>query len=418
MMTSRERVKIALSHREADRVPIDLGGMGSTSIMAIAYNRLKEHLGINGGTTRLYDWGQQLCEPESWAIERFHVDVIALSRSLSPVSDPERTREFESRFGGRWKRWTLPDGSACEAPESFTPEPDGDGGWQMRNERGVWAIMPKGALYFDSGPANHALDQVKSAKDLGGWKPGYADERSYAGAAEKAKWLHENTDFAVMAGFGGGVHEPAQGLRGWGQWMMDMAGDPELAHEIVGRLTEANVHNAKLFMEMVGPYLDLVQMGDDLGTQAGPQMSPKMYHEFIHPAHKAVYRAAKKAAPNVAIFLHSCGGIRPLIPDLIDEGVEVLNPVQTNAVGMDPVGLKRDFGAKLTFWGGGAEVAGVLTNGTPEEVREQVRERLRIFAPGGGYVFNQVHNIQANVPPENVVAMFEAAYEFGKYPIL
>lgn len=416
-MTPRERVRHTLSHREPDRVPIDLGGMGSTNIMAIAYNRLKAFLGIRGGTTRLYDWGQQLCEPESWAIERFHLDVVALSRSLSPVSDPERTREFEARFGGKWKPWVLPDGSRCEAEESFNPEPDGSGGWQMRNERGVWAVMPKSALYFDGGPANHPLDHAKSVADLGDWKPGYAHEDSYKTAAEKAKWLHENTDFAIMAGFGGGALEPAQGVRGWGQFMEDLAGDPDLADEIIGRLTDANVHNVRLFMEMVGPYLDLVQMGDDLGTQAGPQMSPAMYHRFIHPAHKAVYQTAKKTAPNVAIFLHSCGGIRPLIPDLIEEGVEALNPVQTNAAGMEPEGLKRDFGEKLTFWGGGAEVAGVLTYGTPDEVRAQVRERIRIFAPGGGFVFCQVHNIQANVPPENIVAMYEAAYEFGKYPI-
>ncbi|OQB42326.1 MAG: methylcobalamin:coenzyme M methyltransferase [Candidatus Latescibacteria bacterium ADurb.Bin168] len=416
-MTARERVRHALSHSEPDRVPIDLGGMGSTNIMAIAYNRLKVFLGIRGGTTRLYDWGQQLCEPESWAMERFHLDVVSLSRSLSPVSDPERTREFESRFGGKWKPWVLPDGSLCEAEESFNPEPDGNGGWQMRNERGVWAVMPKSALYFDGGPANHPLDYARSVADLGDWKPGYANEGSYKAAAEKAQWLHENTDFAIMAGFGGGALEPAQGLRGWGQFMEDLAGDPDLADEIIGRLTDANVHNVKLFMEMVGPYLDLVQMGDDLGTQAGPQMSPAMYHRFIHPAHKAVYQTAKKTAPNVAIFLHSCGGIRPLLPDLIDEGVEALNPVQTNAVGMEPAGLKRDFGEKLTFWGGGAEVAGVLTYGTPDEVRAQVRERIRIFAPGGGFVFCQVHNIQANVPPENIVATYEAAYEFGRYPV-
>lgn len=416
-MTSRERVRATINHIEPDRVPIDMGGMGSTGIMAIAYNHLKNYLGIKSGTTRLYDTGQQLCEPEAWALERFHVDVIALSRSLSPVADRGRMKEFESRFGGRWKPWTLPDGSKCEAPESFNPEPDGKGGWQLRNEQGIHAVMPKGALYFDSGPDAHPLKHAQGVEDLGDWKPGYADERSYIGLREKAKWLHENTGFAIMCGFGGGVHEPAQGLRGWGQWMMDMAGEPELAHEIVGRLTEANVHNVKLFMEMVGPYLDLVQMGDDLGTQAGPQMSPAMYHEFIHPAHKPVYQVAKRVAPNVHIFLHSCGGIRPLIPDLVDEGVEVLNPVQTNANGMDPSDLKRDFGRKLTFWGGGAEVAGLLTNGTTEEVRQQVRERIRIFAPGGGYVFNQVHNIQANVPPKNVVAMYEAAWEYGRYPI-
>ena len=408
---------MAVEHTEPDRVPIDLGGMGSTNIMAVAYNKLKAHLGVEGGTTRLYDWGQQLCEPESWFLERFHVDVIALSRSLSPVTDPDLTREFEEKFGGEWKPWTLPDGSSAEASVSFNPEPDGKGGWQLRNERGVWAVMPAGALYFDAGPDAHELKHARTVEDLTDWRPGKANEDAYEAAARKAKWLHENTDFALMSGFGGGALEPGQGLRGWGQFMMDIAGDRTLADEIIGRLTESNVHNVKLFLQAVGPYLDIIQMGDDLGTQAGPQMSPQMYHETIHPAHKAVYQAAHQTAPNVKVFLHSCGGIRPLIPDLIDEGVEILNPVQTNANGMEPEGLKRDFGDKLTFWGGGAEVAGVLTDGTPEQVRQQVRERIRVFAPGGGFVFNQVHNIQANVPPENIVAMLEAAFEFGSYPI-
>ena len=414
-MTSRERVRTALSRQEPDRVPIDFGGMGSTGIMTIAYNKLRGHLGQTARPARMYDWGQQLAEPEAWALERFHVDVIALSRSYSPVTDPDRSREFEEKYGEKWKPWTLPDGTACEVSESFDAEPDGDGGWLRRNERGVWAVMPKNALYFGSGPANHPLENAETIEDLADWQPGKATEAGYTTLREKAKWLHENTDFAIMSGFGGGAHEPAQGLRGWGQWMMDVAADPEFAKEIVGRLTEANVHNVKLFLEMVGPYIDIVQMGDDLGTQGGPQMSPDMYHDIIHPAHKAVYQAAHATNPDVAVFLHSCGGIRPLIDDLIDEGVDVLNPVQTNAVGMEPNGLKQDFGQKISFWGGGAEVAGALTTGTPEQVREQVRDRIETFAPGGGYVFNQVHNIQANVPPENIIAMFESAYEFGGY---
>jgi uroporphyrinogen decarboxylase len=416
-MTSRERVRASLAHTEPDRVPIDFGGMGSTCIMTIAYNKLKKHLGMENRPSRMYDWGQQLAEPEADILERFHVDVIALSRSYSPVTDPELSREYEEKFGGTWKPWTLSDGTTCEVSTGFTPEPDGDGGWQLRNERGVWAIMPKNALYFGSGPANHPLDQAQTIEDLADWNPGKATEESYKADAEKAKWLHDNTEFAIMSGFGGGAHEPAQGLRGWGQWMMDVAGEPEFAQEIIGRITESNVHNVKLFMEIVGPYIDVIQMGDDLGTQGGPQMSPAMYHDIIHPAHKSVYQAAKKANDDVAIFLHSCGGIRPLIPDLIDEGVEALNPVQTNAVGMEPQGLKDDFGTDLTFWGGGVEVAGALTDGTPEDVRRQVKERIGIFAPGGGYVFNQVHNVQANVPPENIVAMLDAAYEFGQYPV-
>ena len=418
-MTSRERVLAAIRHTEADRVPVDVGGMNCTSIMIIAHNRLKQYLGRTDEPTRMSDWGQQVAEPESWVLERFGADVISVGRITSPVTDLERTREFDEKFGGgEWKTWILPDGSTCLSPSSFDPEPDGKGGWQVRNDRGVFAVMPKGALYFDSaGPANHALYDVTSVEDLGDWRPSYSTEEGLVRQAEKARWLHENTDFAIMGGFGGSIHEQAQGLREWGQWMIDMAGEPELARELVGRMAEAHSHNGKLYMEMVGPYIDILVTGDDLGIQAGPQMSPAMYHDVIHPGHKAVYQTAKRVRPDIPIFLHSCGGIRPLIPDLIDEGVDILNPVQTNAVGMEPAGLKRDFGDAVTFWGGGAEVAGALTTGTPSEVREQVRERIRTLAPGGGYVFNQVHNIQANVPPENIVAMFDAAYEFGSYPI-
>ncbi len=418
-MTSRERVRTAIRRQEPDRVPIDFGGMGSTGIMAIAHSKLKEYLGLNARPTRMYDGGQQLAEVEAEILERFHIDVISLGRTYSPVTDPDRTREFEEKWGGSWREWTMQDGSKAHVSDAFQPESDGKGGWKMRNERGgIFAVMPEGALYFDSGPDNNLLRNAQTIEDLADWKPGRTTEESFYGTREKAKWLQENTEYAVMGGFGGGgALEPGQGLRGWGQWMMDLAGDRPFAEEIIGRLVEAGVHNAKLFMEIASEYIDIIVVGDDLGTQAGPQMSPQMYHELIHPAHKAVYQTVHDADSDAQIFLHSCGGIRPLIDDLIDEGVDILNPVQTNAVGMEPRGLKDEFGDALTFWGGGAEVAGPLTTGTPGEVREQVRERIGIFAPGGGYVFNQVHNIQANVPPENIVAMFDAAYEFGAYPV-
>ena len=278
--------------------------------------------------------------------------------------------------------------------------------------------MPKGCLYFDAGPEGyHQLQDVESIEDLADWHPGKMTEESLAGTVEKAKWLHDNTDYAVMTGFGGSILESGQGLRGWGQFMMDMAGDRPLAEEIIGRLTEAHVHNAKVFMAALGDYIQVVQMGDDLGTQDGPQMSPQLYHDLIHPAHKAIYQAAKSAAPQVAIFLHSCGSIRSLIPDLIDEGVELLNPVQTAAADMDPKELNDEYGDKLTFWGGGIETQSVLVDGTPDEVAAMAKERIEIFGPGGGYVFNQVHNIQAGVPPANIIAMYEAAKSARGYPL-
>ncbi|MDH7490759.1 MAG: uroporphyrinogen decarboxylase family protein, partial [Anaerolineae bacterium] len=163
----------------------------------------------------------------------------------------------------------------------------------------------------------------------------------------------------------------------------------------------------------VGEYIQIIQMGDDLGTQRGPQLSVAMYRRWIRPYHKRIYSWVHQHYPHVYVFLHSCGSIYDLIPDLIDAGVQVLNPVQTSARDMDPARLKREFGRDIVFWGGGCETQSTLPHGTPEEVRRQVRERLEIFAPGGGYVFNQIHNVQYGVPPENVVAMFEAVLECG-----
>jgi len=353
-MTSRERVLTAFSHKEPDMVPIDFGAMGSTGIMAVAFNELKKHLGVTDDVTRLCDWGQQLAEPPKWLLDMFEVDIIGLGRSIAPVDDPDAAAEYDAKWGGEWKPWTLPDGSECVCETSFNPESDGEGGWYRNHPDGrLWCVMPKGCLYFDAGPEGyHQLQDVESIEDLADWHPGKMTEESLAGTVEKAKWLHDNTDYAVMTGFGGSILESGQGLRGWGQFMMDMAGDRPLAEEIIGRLTEAHVHNAKVFMAALGDYIQVVQMGDDLGTQDGPQMSPQLYHDLIHPAHKAIYQAAKSAAPQVAIFLHSCGSIRSLIPDLIDEGVELLNPVQTAAADMDPKELNDEYGDKLTFWGG------------------------------------------------------------------
>ena len=196
--------------------------------------------------------------------------------------------------------------------------------------------------------------------------------------------------------------------------MIDMAAQPKLAEALAQKLADRWIANLTRYLDAVGDYIHIIQMGDDLGTQSGPQMSPRMYRQIIKPAHRRVYECVK-ANSDLYIFLHTCGSIYKLIPDLIEVGVDILNPVQISAAEMDPVRLKREFGRDVTFWGGGANTQHVLPNATPGEVRQHVRELIEIFAPGGGFVFCQVHNIQANVPPENVVAMFETALEFGRY---
>ena len=400
-MNSRERVLTALRHQEPDRVPIDLDGMRSAGIMAIAYNRLKAHLGITGGETRVYDLMQQLAQPEPPILEQFGVDVLPLIRAPWGF-DPANPA---------WRPWTLPDGSPALVPSGFNPTQDERGDWLILADEGrVTYRMPAGGLYFDQ--MYHPLAEATTVADIEALElPDISDEE-LAWLRREVCRLYETTDKAIMGEFGGNILEGAQGLRGWERFMMDMALDPKLAQALTQKLADHYVANLRRYLDAVGNYVQIIQMGDDLGTQRGPQMSPDMYRSIIKPAHRQVYEYIKTHS-DLYIFLHTCGSIYKLIPDLIEVGVDILNPVQISAVDMDPARLKREFGQDVVFWGGGANTQHVLPDATPEEVRRHVRELIEIFAPGGGYVFCQVHNIQANVPPENVVAMFEAALEFG-----
>jgi len=409
-MNSRERVLTALRHQEPDRVPIDLDGMASTGIMAVAYNRLKAYLGMTGGETKMYDVGQQLAHPEPPVLERFGVDVLPLPR-VSWGLDPANPE---------WKPWTLPDGSPALVPSGFNPAQNERDDWLIKDDEGrvAWR-MPDGGLYFNQ--VYRPLAQATTIAEIEAFElPDISDEE-LAWLRREARRLYETTDKAIMGHFGGNILEAAQGLRGWEQFMMDMARNPKLAQALTQKLADHYVANLPRYLEAVGDYIHIIQMGDDLGTQRGPQMSPRMYRQIIKPAHRQVYEYVKTHSdkgtdkPRPCIFLHTCGSIYKLIPDLIEIGVDILNPVQISAAEMDPARLKREFGRDITFWGGGADTQHVLPNAMPEQVRQHVRELIEVFAPGGGYVFCQVHNIQANVPPENVVAMFETALEFGCY---
>ena len=402
-MNSRQRVLTALRHQEPDRVPVDLDGMRSTGIMAIAYNRLKAHLGLTGGETRLYDVMQQLAHPEPPVLERFGVDVLPLPRPSWGL-DPAHPA---------WKPWTLPDGSPALVPSGFDPLRDERGGWLILDEAGRPVYrMPAGGLYFDQ--VYHPLAAATTVAEIEAFELPDIPEGELSWLAREARRLHETTDKAIVGHFGGNILEGGQGLRGWERFMIDLAQEPKLAHALAQKLADHYVANLPRYLDAVGRYIQIIQMGDDLGTQQGPQISPAMYRQFIQPYHRQVYGYVK-AHSDLPIFLHTCGSIYRLLPDLIEAGVDILNPVQISAAEMDPRRLKREFGQDVTFWGGGADTQHVLPTATPEQVRRHVRELVEIFAPGGGYVFCQVHNIQANVPPENVVAMFDAALEFGQY---
>jgi len=397
-ITSRERVLTAIRHEEPDRLPIDFGGMASTGIMAIAYARLKEHLGITKGEIRIFDIGQQLAEVEPEILSRFGVDVISMVNSLG-----EATSEC-------WKPWKLPNGTPCQIPANLDLRSDEENGGWLIWEHGVpTRRMSASSLYFSE--VFHPLAEMTSPEELKRIPMPVISDEELKFLEMHAKALYENTDLAIMANFGGNILETGNSLRGFTRFMMDLARGGTFVEDLIGGIVETQFLNLSLYLEAVGSYVQIIQFGDDLGMQDRPIMSRSMYQKYLMPGHQKLFQYVHHNS-NCAVFLHSCGSIRPLIPDLITAGVEILNPVQTSAKNMDPQQLKDEFGNQITFWGGGCDTQHVLPFAKPDEVARHVKERIQIFASGGGFVFNQVHNIQADVPPENVVAMFDAALEF------
>ena len=396
--TPRERVLKALRHEATDRVPIDLGGMASTGIMAIAYDKLKKYLGIESGQLRIIDIGQQLAEVELEVLERFGGDVIPLTHTLGEAQT------------GQWKPWTLPNGVACWVPAGLDLRPnEADGGWLVWEKGVPVRRMSPDAIYFTR--INPPLRDAKTPADLKEIPIPLLTDEQLRHLAERAKLLSESTDYAIMAAFGGSVLEMGQKLRGWERFMEDLAEGGAFTEDLIAGMVERHLQNLALYLEAVGDHVQIIQFGDDLGTQDRPQMSRRMYQRSIKPGHYALYHFVHEHS-NCKVFLHSCGSISPLIPDLIECGVDILNPVQTSANNMAPEMLKATYGDQLVFWGGGCDTQSVLPDASPAEIQAHVTERLEIFSPGGGFVFNQVHNIQANIPPENVVAMYDTARNF------
>ena len=396
--TSRERVLGALRHEETDRIPIDFGGMASTGIMAIAYTRLKEHLGVTKGQTRVFDMEQQLAEVEPEILTRFGVDVIALENSMGETQP------------GLWKPWKLPDGTACQVPASVDLKPDTENGGWLIWENGIPTLrMSASSFYFSE--SFHPLAEMTSPEELEQIPRPVISEEELKFLEMRAKALYQHTDFAIIANYGGSILEAGNSLRGFTRFMMDLAKGGAFVEDLIGGIVETQLSNLSLYLQAVGDYVQIIQFGDDLGMQDRPLMSRSMYQKYLMPGHQKLFQHVHQNS-NCAVFLHSCGSIYPLIPDLITAGIDILNPVQTSAKNMDPKLLKEDFGDQITFWGGGCDTQRVLPFATPDEVAKHVRERVKILTPGGGFVFNPIHNIQADVPPENIKAMFKAALEF------
>jgi len=414
-MTSRERIKMAIEHKEPDRVPIDFGAMRSTGIATITYNKLRKKLGVNRGLARMYDFVQQLAYPEKEIRDLFHVDAIDAGQAFLKSEDD-------------WREWTLNDGSKCLIPKYLNIEIDENSTVLLKNRDGlVLGKKPKSSLYVDQtfwiygdlDAIPEKIDEKDVVKHMWAiptppWHLDIFDDNDYKLFIDTIKQLYETTDCAVMLAVGCNLFETGTFLRGMENFLCDIYVDKKGVKRLLDVLVGRNLRLLERVVEGVGEWVDILQFGDDLGSQTGPFMSPEVFREIFKPRYKKMWNYVHQNS-SCKVFLHSCGSIYELIPDLIDAGVDILNPVQTQTANMEPERLKKEFGKYVTFWGGGCDTQQILAKATPGKVKDDVKRRIEIFAKDGGFVFNQIHNVLADVPPENVIAMFEAAYEYGKY---
>jgi uroporphyrinogen decarboxylase len=412
-MTSRERILAAIEHRQPDRVPVDLGATPSSGISATAYGNLKRHLGITRGHTRLYDVVQQLAQPEEVILDRFGIDVLDVGRTFN-------TQDSD------WVDVKLADGQAAQYPVWFHPEKQADGSYIARHKDGTdIAHMPAGGTFYDQSyfpyvdgyPADFSgLDKemgrilwaalVHSPWDHAG-DPGF-----WTTLRERALAMRASSDRALMIVCGCNLFEWGTFLRRMDNFLMDIYAEPEQVEALLEALMERHLATLEKVCATVGDVCDILRFGDDLGMDSGPFMSPDIYRRLFKPRHAKLCETVHKKS-KMKTFLHSCGSLHELMPDLIEAGYDVINPVQTTCRDMEPEKLKRDFGKDICFWGGGCDTRTVLNRATPAEIKEHVKRRLEILSPGGGFVFNTVHNILPEVPPQNIVAMYEAVAEFG-----
>ena len=408
-MNSRQRILAALNHQEPDRVPIDFGAHRSSGINAMAYARLKKYLGLNSGGVYVYDVVQQLAIIEEPVLDAFGVDCIELGRGFM-------------RDDREWKDWQLPDGTACKVPAFVNLEKRGEH-WFLLDRNGTEiGVQKKGCVFFEQtywplADADFEHDDflgLEQALDHTSWTavacPGShlpLDQKGLEQMAQGAQSLRASTDRAIIGLFGGNLFEVPQMLFGMEKYLSCLALYPEAALRLSEKLFELYMAKLEKWLPAVGPYIDVVLFGDDLGSQKGPMISRKMYRDYYKPFHAKMWKRVKELA-DVKIQLHSCGGIEPLLDDLIDAGLDSINPVQISAAGMDAQSLKQKYGDKLCLWGGGCDTGNVLPHGTPEEVARHVKSQVKVLKPGGGFVFQQVHNIMSEVPPENIEAMFKA----------
>ncbi len=382
-MNARDRVMLALNHQEPDRIPIDLGGSICSSIHKSAYIELKKHLGMDLEQIQLVDYVQQLPYLDEALLERFGVDFRMVQ--LPAATAPDVNIFEEGNYHAFIDRW------------------------------GSKLYMPKdGGLYFDwvDFPVKEA---TMEALDNYTWPQPDPPEYN-SRLREQAKYLYENTDYALVGSaiIGGGIFEQPARTMGLEDFFVALITEPRFADRLMGQITEIYIESCHNYLEQVGEYLQIFTYWDDVSGQDGWLISPDIYRKMVKPKQRRLLEAIKSRT-NAKVYYHSCGAVYDLIPDLIELGFDILNPVQVSARGMDTKRLKEEYGKDIVFWGGGVDTQRVLPFGRPDEVAGEVRRRIDDLASGGGFVFAAVHNVQAFVPPENIVTMFETALEYGKY---
>ena len=384
-MTSRERVQATLNHVEPDRVPLDLGGSVVTSIALSTYAALRGELGLPATEIRTMEVVQQIAEVDEDVIDALALDVVPVFANAPSGYEPV-----------------------------FVENPDGSS--SFRDEFGATLRKPVTSYYYDWREFPLPEPSIQALEEMA-W-PDPADPARYRGLRERVRAQRSATDKALfgMAPCGHDLFNQLFRVRGMEDGLIDLISNTDFAEAFLERLTNTICTAQSLFLDEVGALIDVHFAADDLAGQFGPLISPRVYRNVIKPRWVRIIETIK-ARTEAKVFYHSCGAVEEFIPDLIEIGVDIINPVQVSAAGMDTARLKKTYGNNISFWGGGCDTQSVLNRGTQKEVCAEVRRRISDLAPGGGFVFNPVHNIQPQVPVGNIVAMFETAREFGEYPV-
>ncbi len=383
-MNSRERILTTLDHREPDRVPFDLGSCQVTGIHVVAYQNLRNALGLSEVELEMCDAVQQLASIDDDLGRRLTVDT----RGLYPLNS---------------HNWQVVEENAGEY-------------WAYHDEWGITHHRPKeNGLYFSVVKVPLPRTDLTIEDITNYCWPDVGHPQRMAGLRKLAEHYRSCGYAVVLKDAFAGIFEFAQRIVGMENLLMMMITSEKTACALFDKLLELKLDYWQTALAELGDLVDVVTYADDYGTQTSQIISPDMFRRLLKPRVKILFEAFARLAPHAKRFFHSDGNVRPLIPDFLEIGVDILNPIHIRAKDMDPAALKRDFGRDLVFWGGGVDTQGVLPNGTPEEVKDDVRRNIEALAPGGGYVFNTIHNIQADVPPANIIAMWEALQEYGMY---